>query len=203
MRFTPGWPWPKDSFGLEPMYGVDGWCRGCGTPLREQTGPLTIQGRGFPSAAVWMPNWRFDVVCVSAEVAAGLQDFEVETRDVHKPRTGATGVKQLVARQGQVNWYSPLDLERAVLERHRRHSGDRTGAACATCGRWRWLPVTEEEVRADLSVLPAGADLVASPEIFGDGWKSFRHILFRRELADYLVAANKSVWSVVELPSSR
>ena len=63
--------------------------------------------------------------------------------------------------------------------------------------------MTEDEVGADLDVLPAGADLVASPEIFGDGWNSFRHLLFRRELADYLVAANKSVWSVVELPLSR
>jgi hypothetical protein len=182
------------------MYGVDGWCRGCGTPVREQTGPLTIQGRGFPTAEVWMPNWMFDVVCVSAEVAAGLQDFKVETRDVHKPRGGATGVKQLVAQQCSVSWYSPPDLKRAVLARHRQHNGDRTGAACATCERWRWLPVSEGEVVADLNVLPEGTDLVASPEIFGDGWASRQHLLFRRELADYLVSANPTVWSVVELP---
>jgi len=56
------------------------------------------------------------------------------------------------------------------------------------------------EVAADLGALPEDADLVASPEIFGDGWASHHHLLFRRELADYLASASPSSWSVVELP---
>ena len=35
-----------------------------------------------------------------------------------------------------------------------------------------------------------GHDVVASPEWFGDGWKAYREVLFRRELAELIVAAN-------------
>ena len=60
--------------------------------------------------------------------------------------------------------------------------------------------MSEGDLAADLGVLPDDSDLVASPEIFGDGWKTFRHLLFKRALADYLVSANPRVWSIVELP---
>ena len=83
-RFTPGWPWPENSYGLGPMYGDEGWCRGCGTPLSQQTGALVIQSNKFPTAEVWMPNWLYDVVCVSAQVAADISErFNVDLGDVH------------------------------------------------------------------------------------------------------------------------
>ncbi|HEY8457426.1 MAG TPA: hypothetical protein VIL34_17670 [Actinopolymorphaceae bacterium] len=33
-------------------------------------------------------------------------------------------------------------------------------------------------------------DVAASPEWFGDGWKAFRQILFRRELAELIASAS-------------
>ncbi|MDQ3789936.1 MAG: hypothetical protein M3422_22185 [Actinomycetota bacterium] len=44
-----------------------------------------------------MPNWRFDVVCVAADLARELSErITIELREVHKPRTGATGVVPLI-----------------------------------------------------------------------------------------------------------
>lgn len=135
-RFTPGWPWPEDSYGLGPMYGDDGWCRGCGTPFGEQTGSLVMQGGKFSKAGVWMPNWLFDVVCVSALVADEIRGrFDVTLREVTKPRTGPTGVQQLIPVRTRDAWYQQHDLGRAVRSRHSRDSGAQTGATCARCGR--------------------------------------------------------------------
>lgn len=199
-EFTPGWPWPEDSYGLGPMYGDDGWCRGCGTPLVEQSGCLVIQGRKFPSADVWMPNWLFDVVCVSAVVAAEINErFVVELGDVHKPRQGPTGVKQLRPSQTIESWHPPQALAEAVRTRHGHHSGDQTGASCDRCGCWKWLPVSEDEASIRAMALQSTADVIASPEVFGDGLQSFRHVLFRRRLGEVLVRASPRHWSIVEV----
>jgi hypothetical protein len=199
-RFTPGWPWPEESYGLEPMFGADGWCRSCGTPLREQIGPLTIQGRKFPTSSVWMPNWRFDVVCVGPEVAADVgSKFSLQMREVHKPHAGPTGHKQLVPDRGAVNWYDPTDLKAAVTDRHAKWHGRNTGAKCDACGHWRWLPISEGHAPVIGTALPQGRVMVVSPEIFGDGWNTFRHLLFRRDLAELLVSANPRSWSTREL----
>lgn len=203
-RFTPGWPWPEESYGLSPMYGDDGWCRGCGTPLVGQAGALVIQGSRFPTAGAWMPNWRFDVVCVSAPVAADLAErFAVDLRDVHKPRTGPTGVKQIYPAQTAEHWHRREDLEAAVLARHGADEGDRVGSECGRCGRWKWLPVSEDEVPIVASAVAAtSAYAIASPEAFGDGLKSFRHLLFRRQLGEALVAASPRNWHLVEVQIS-
>lgn len=79
------------------MYGEDGWCRGSGTPLVDQSGALVMQGTKFPRADVWMPNWLFDVVCVSERVAADISErFNVDLGEVHKPRKGPTGSWQIL-----------------------------------------------------------------------------------------------------------
>lgn len=199
-RFTPGWPWPEDSYGLGPMYGDDGWCRRCGTPLVEQAGALVIQGRKFPSADVWMPNWLYDVVCVSARLAADITErFTVDLGEVHKPRIGPTGVKQLLPAQTVEPWHRHEELARAVRARHSEHDGDRTGSSCRLCGRWKWLPVSESEVPITASALVSTSDVIASPETFGDGMKSFRNLLFRRPLGETLVAASPRNWDLVEV----
>lgn len=199
-RFTPGWPWPEDSYGLGPMYGEDGWCRGCGTPLVEQSGALVIQGSKFPGAEVWMPNWLYDVVCVSARLAADITGrFAVELGDVHKPRKGPTGVKQVLPAQTVEPWHPPEDLARAVRARHGQFEGDRTGSSCRQCGRWKWLPVSENEASIAGGALLSTSDVIASPEAFGDGLKSFRHLLFRRPLGHTLVAASPRNWDLIEV----
>ena len=199
-RFTPGWPWPEDSYGLGPMYGDDGWCRGCGTPLADQSGALVMQGSKFPTAEVWMPNWRFDVVGVSERVADDISTrFDVEMRAVHKPRTGPTGAQQLLPALTAEPWHREDELGAAVLLRHTKHSGNRTGSTCETCGRWKWLPISEHEASISRNAIDGGADLIASPETFGDGLKSFRHLLFRRPLGEVLVAACPRNWTLVEV----
>lgn len=199
-RSTPGWPWPEDSYGMSPLYGEHGWCRGCGTPFAEQAGYLVIQGHGFPKSDVWMPNWLFDVVCVSASLADEIRrTFQVTLREVHKPRTGPTGAQQLIPARTPRTWYRPQDLEQAIQSRHAKTSGAKTGATCRKCGRWKWLPSWVGETPIAPTTFSAGADLVASPESFGDGLKSFHHLLFRRALGELLVAANPKHWSLVEV----
>lgn len=133
-RFTSGWPWAEDSYGLGPIYRDDGWCRGCcGTPLVEQSGALVIQGSKLPSAEVWMPNWLFDVVCVSAAMAYDIEGrFATHLGEVHKPRKGPAGVTQilpLLKRSNPGTRVTPCRTERAM-------SGWFLSAGCLRHG-WR------------------------------------------------------------------
>ena len=197
-RFISGWPWPEESYGLDPMYGPDGWCHTCGVPLRPQIGPLTIQGSKFPSAAVWMPNWNFDVVCVGAEVASEVSSrFAVAMRRVEKPKA-PTDVMQLLPEVTEAAWYRPDLLSEAIRDQP-NYDGGPVGEHCPTCGRWKWLPITEGKCPVGPAPLQAGSDLIASPEMFGSGKSSFRHLMFRRPLGEFLVSANSRTWSVVEL----
>lgn len=203
-RFTPGWPWPESSYGLDPMYGEDGWCHECGTPLRPQIGPLTIQGSGFPKAEVWIPNWRYDSVCVSGSLAEQLREhFDVQMRDVHKPRHGATGVQQLIPSISERPWYAKRALSKVVLGRHSKDGDRQTGSLCPACGNFKWLPVNEDEVTINPESLETDADVVASCELFGAGKRSFRHVLFRRDLAELLVEANPRTFSIREVEMRR
>lgn len=199
-RFTPGWPWPEDSYGLGPIYGDDGWCRRCGTPLVEQRGSLVMQGSKFPRADVWTPNWLFDVVCVSAAVAADIQTrFVVDLAEVHKASTGPTGAQQLRPTQTAERWHRPEDLSAAVRARHAPHYGDRVGALCGGCGRWKWLPVNETDVPVLGDALESSSDVIASPEVFGAGLVAFRHVLFRRQLGETLAGASPRDWDVMNV----
>ena len=182
------------------MYGDQGWCRGCGTPLVEQTGALVIQGSKFPTAEVWMPNWLYDVVCVSARVAVDITErFNVDVGDVLMPRGGPTGVKQVLAAQTVAPWHLPMELASAVRARHSEHDGERTGSSCGQCSRWNWLPVSEDEAPIAASAVVSTSDAIASPEAFGAGLTSFRHLLFRRPLGETLVAASPRNWNLIEV----
>lgn len=199
-RFTPGWPWPEDSYGLGPMYGDDGWCRGCGTPLVEQSGALVMQGSAFPTADVWMPNWLFDVVCLSERLAPIISErFRVDLGEVHTPRVGPTGARQVLPTQTADPWHRNEELAIAVRARHGEQEGERTGSTCGGCGRWKWLPVSENEAPIVASALTSASDVIVSPETFGDGLASFRHLLFRRPLAETLVTASPRNWDLVEV----
>lgn len=153
----------------------------------------------FPSADVWMPNWLYDVVCVSARVAADVTErFNVTLGEVHKPRKGPTGVKQVLPAQTVEPWHRHEDLARAVRARHSENDGVRAGSSCGRCSRWKWLPV-EDEAPIAASALVSTWDAIASPEAFGDGLSSFRHLLFRRPLGETLAAAAPRNWELVEV----
>jgi hypothetical protein len=182
------------------MYGPDGWCQECGTPFGEQTGSLVMQSSKFPKAPVWTPNWIFDCVGVSAEIAADVaRRFTVPMREVLKPKGATTGAMQLLPTLTASDWYDEEMLTRAVRAQHSEHSGDRTGQTCAECGKWRWLPISAGPVPVREPSLEAASDMIASPEIFGDGWVSFHHLLFRRALGEFLAESNPRTWSVVEV----
>lgn len=159
-----------------------------------------MQGNKFPTADVWMPNWLYDVVCVSERLAADISNrFNVQLGEVHKPRTGPARARQILPLQTGRSWHRDNELAVAVRARHSEHDRDRTGSSCETCGRWKWLPVSENEAPIMASALLASSDVLASPEVFGDGLKSFRHLLFRRPLGETLVASSARNWALVEV----
>ncbi|MGB3675379.1 MAG: hypothetical protein WA988_13140 [Candidatus Nanopelagicales bacterium] len=181
------YPWPEDSWGLTPMFGEGGWCHACGTPKREQTGSIVLQRRsGNTYTGAWVPNWRFDVICIEQSLAAVIsQRFRVTMIPVEwRGDQKKSSAMQLVIPSVGRAWFDPTEVRSRAVERH-----GVDGARCVECGVWRWMPLS-------LKMLPApepsgswdGFDAVASPEWFGDGWKSFRQILVRAELAELLHA---------------
>jgi hypothetical protein len=147
-----------------------------------------------------MPNWRFDSYCVSADLAKQVAEkFSVPLRAVHKPRTGPTTAMQLLLTCTSSNWHWSGDLSRAALRRHSRFSAEKTGSQCPVCRVWKWLPVSEDEVPTIAGALNSTADLIASPEWFGDGRAAFRHVAFRRGLAELLHGASPRNWDIREL----
>jgi hypothetical protein len=191
-RFTSGWPWPESSWGLDPMYGVDGWCHGCGTPQVPQIAGLILQGSKFPTSAFWMPNWQFDVLCVRTEPARQIiSTFRLTTMPVTKPQSEETGVVQLIPEVSSHPWFDRSALSDRVRA---RHGGP--GAECPTCSVWRWFPLPTADLPS--AAVQSNAPFVASPEWFGDGYSSFRELRFSRALAEALVSLNPRVWSMVE-----
>ena len=194
-RFTSGWPWPEKSWGLEPMYGRDGWCAGCGVPKHMQTGSMVLQATKFPTSDFWMPNWQFDALCVRAAAAdAVLAQFRVRTLPVRTPRSPATGVRQLLAATATGPWFDEAALAERVKARH-----GEAGRTCGLCHIWRWFPLTTKHLPpATLGDETIASDVVASCEWFGDGMRAMHELRFRRPLAEALVSLNPRVWSIVE-----
>lgn len=188
LRRNRGWPWPDDSWGLTPMFGEDGWCRACGTPLSEQIGSLRLQRKGMQAArGAWIPNWRFDAICLDAALAEEVRArFPVSLLPLKWPRGEDAGAFQLVVPSGDVAWFDRDELGAAARARH-----GTDGARCGRCGTWRWMPL-EGDLLPPLCVpgRELCGDAVASPEWFGDGCQSFRQILVRRSLGELLVHAS-------------
>jgi len=197
LKRNRGWPWPEDSWGLDSMYGPDGWCRSCGIPLQEQTGPLTLRASGMsPVQGAWVPNWRFDTICVEATLAARLgSEYRLETRPVAWHRNVQGAAMQIIAPTIKPEWFDPDALRTAAVSRH-----GSAGKNCAECCVWRWLPLP-------LELLPPvwsstrwdDYGVVASPEWFGDGAQSFREVLVRRKLAQAIVSASPKDFKVREI----
>lgn len=92
-------------------------------------------------------------------------------------------------------WFDPDELRERMVARH-----GSAGATCSACGIWRWLPLGYGDL-PPLRIVPGlgDVDVAASPEWFGDGWESYRQILWRRELAELLVQASPRDFKIHEV----
>lgn len=199
LRRNRGWPWPEDSLGLTPMFGEDGRCRACGIPLRDQSGSIVLERRGFDRLeGAWVPHWRFDAYCLEQSLAENAaRRFKLQMRPVawHGARPG--GAMQIVVASVGSAWFDPDELRERTRSRH-----GASGATCGECGIWRWLPLAAADLPSlRVEAFPEGADIAASPEWFGDGRKAFRQILVRRQLAELLAEASPRDFVVREYPS--
>jgi hypothetical protein len=184
-----GWPWPEESWGLTPMFGEDGWCHACGVPNRPQTGSVVLQRKGFKLVeGCWVPNWRFDVICVDAAIAnRAAKRFDLDLRPVEWHPTSPGAAMQIVVPTLGDSWFDHDELRAKAVELH-----GVPGATCVECGVWRWMPLTFDFL-PQLGITPALGDdvnIAASPEWFGDGWRAFRQIVVRRELAEMIAATS-------------
>lgn len=198
-RRNRGWPWPEDSWGLTPMYGEDGWCRSCGLPKHPQTGSIVLQSRGLTATGVWVPNWQFDVYCLAETIAAeAVSRFNIRLRPVATPQRSEAGARQIVIDPSALHWFDEADLRRIITEIH-----GRALEICPACGTTRWLPVGMDSLpRPDRSVFAGDPLVLASREWFGAGKQSFRQILWRRDLADFLMSRSPRDLHHVTLPGA-
>ncbi len=159
-----------------------------------------MQRKGVVAEGVWIPNWRFDVICVAQSLAAEIESrFNIDLLRVAWHGKSSPGeASQIVVPSAAEAWFDRDELRAAAEERH-----GVAGAACAECGVWRWMPLAFGMLPTlRISSSWADADIVASPEWFGDGMQSFRQILMRRELAEVLAAASPKDVKVRELDPS-
>lgn len=199
LRRNRGWPWPEDSWGLAPMYGEDGWCRACGLPQREQLGSLVLQRKGMSKVAgAWVPNWRFDAICVEKSLSDELSaQFNLVLMPVLWRGPPPGEAMQIIVRPTVHPWFEAEQLAAVAKKVH-----GSSGAKCRHCGIWRWMPLGMQELpRPGKDVLDLGQEIIASPEWFGDGARSFRQILVRRDLANHLVTAGAKDFRIQELPA--
>lgn len=169
------------------MFGEDGWCRSCGVPKGPQTGSIVLQRKGMKVEGAWVPNWRFDAICLEraiAEEAAARFKLDLLRVEWHGAPPG-DGQQIVVPTVGNA-WFDPHELREKVIERH-----GTAGATCPECGTWRWMPLSFDDL-PPLRISPklGDVDIAASPEWFGDGRKAFRQILVRRELAEFIATAS-------------
>lgn len=190
-----GWPWHEDSWGLTPMYGEDGWCHECGVPKHPQTGSIVLQRRGLTIVGGWVPYWRFDVYCLEQSLAdEARKRFAAELRPVAFPREGGAEASQIVINSSSVPWFDPADLFLATTSIH-----GEACEKCPVCGVTRWMPVGMEVLPAPPAAALEGQPLVvASPEWFGAGKRSFRAILWRRDFAEFLVGCAPKDFQIQE-----
>lgn len=173
--------------GLTPMFGEDGWCRGCGVPQRPQSGSIVLQRKSMKVHGGWVPYWQYDVICVEASVAAvAASRFDLDLRRVEWHASSPGDANQIVVPTIGESWFDSDELRDRAIE----HYGV-PGAKCSDCGIWRWMPLIFGTL-PPLRITPAlgEVDVAASPEWFGDGWKAFRQMLVRRELAEFLASAS-------------
>ena len=145
----------------------------------------------------WVPNWRFDDICLEKSLAnRASAEFRIDIRPIAWRRNVIGTAMQIVAPTVGPEWFDPNELRERAIARH-----GSAGAECPECRVWRWLPLPFDL----LPPVQPGPDwerhdVVASPEWFGDGSRSFREILVRRGLAKLIVEASPKDFKIQETP---
>lgn len=149
---------------------------------------MILQSKGKDFKGAWVPYWQYDAVCLDDETAGKVAaQFEVKLLEVQWRGKDAGRACQIVVPSIGSNWFDVKELDVRVKSVH-----GQSGAACAECQTWRWLPLDFSEAPPVVADPKSWApyDVVASPEWFGDGWQAFRQILYKRELAELIASAS-------------
>ncbi len=123
--------------------------------------------------------------------------FKLDLRDVLFKGSELNHARQIVAPSVGSTWFDKDELRERAKKQH-----GIAGRTCPECGIWRWMPLgfdTLPPIRNLSNSELDEVDIAASPEWFGDGWKSFRQILVRRELAELIAKASPLDFRVQEL----
>jgi hypothetical protein len=178
------------------MFGEDGWCHSCGVPKHEQTGSIVLQPKGLKVEGAWVPNWQFDVYCLAqAHARVAVERFEVSLRPVMSPEGQMIKANQVTVRSSPKPWFDPAVLTTRIEPVH-----GMAYETCSDCLVTRWMPVGMDTLpRPTDSIFAEEPAVVASPEWFGAGKQSFRQILWRRDVADYLVSVAPKDFRVQEI----
>ncbi|MDR6173388.1 hypothetical protein QE364_003988 [Nocardioides zeae] len=185
-RTEIGTPMPLESFGMDPMFGLDDWCRHCGTARSDQWGSLVLHSWKRKRMPRGWTTKHGEWLCIDGEaasvVAEAVPDVRLEPVMWHAGNRGPC--YQVVPRIDQRRWFSDSAIAGAALRRGHPSPGRR----CDACGLFRWFPVELDLLPLD--EVPGLEDpVVASPEVYGDGWTYLRHTVYRADLAEVLTDA--------------
>ncbi len=204
LKRNRGYPWPEDSYGLDPMFGPDGWCHTCGVPLTEQRGSLVMQRRASSNYdGAWVPNWRFDEYCIDEPLTDAVKDkFRLDLMPVgwRGPVRPPGRARSLRHRSGLAGLTKRRCADGPARATVRARAARRAGRGAGTRSPIAQLRPVILEARPELSVS-------ASPQWFGDGlqalaqWSAFSQSLNGRTPTGAEVLAE--AWRIDRLHGSR
>lgn len=121
-------------------------------------------------------------------------DFGLTFRSVRSPK-GELDAVQVVIDSSQDKWFLPGELDKLISPIHGVASEE-----CAVCGIVRWMPVGMDILPPPpVEVLASEPPVVASPEWFGAGYQSFRQVVWRRDVADFMLSVGPKDFRIQEL----
>lgn len=104
---------------------------------------------------------------------------------------------QIVAPTVGQKWFDADELRDMAIQQH-----GTAGERCEGCGTWRWMPLAFGLMPPELPPLRPDEewdrfDVVASPEWFGAGKRSFRQVLVRRRLGELIATSSPKDFKMV------
>jgi hypothetical protein len=136
------------------------------------------------------------VYCLAQAIAdVASERFGIGLRPVASVSEPMIEARQVVIDSSVAPWLDAADLNRLITPIHGQAS-----ETCADCGVTRWMPVGMDVLPGPSgAIVAAQPTVVASPEWFGAGKQSFRQILWRRDVAEFLVSSSPKDFKVQEV----